>query len=217
ALAINFEPHLEVLRIGNFVPGYEPGADRTEGVAAFALVPLPAAFGLKMALADVVANAIAGDIVHRVGLIDVAGLLADDHRELAFPVRLDRVLGNDHVVVRADDGAGRLHEDDRLFGDLGAGLGGMVGIVETDADELADLADAGADPLVRAQLRQAGGVDRPDFREALVGQGSTGKVGDDAAEVADGAVRGKNGGLFGALGTHAQQFHWVSPCSSPRP
>ena len=38
-----------------------------------------------------------------------------------------------------------LHEHDRLVGDLGAGFGGVLGVVQADADELADAADAGAD------------------------------------------------------------------------
>ncbi len=72
-------------------------------------------------------------------------VLADDDAQLDFPVGLQRVLGQIDIVVGADDGAGRLHEQDRLGRDRRAGLGGVVGIVEADADELADLADARAD------------------------------------------------------------------------
>ncbi len=93
ALAIDLEPHGEVLRIGDFVAGHEPGADWAEGVGALALVPGAAALGLEMALGDVVADAVAGDVIEGVRLVDIAGFLADDHGQLDFPVRLDRVLG----------------------------------------------------------------------------------------------------------------------------
>ena len=90
AVAVDLEPHVEVLRVGDLVRGHQPGADRAEGVAALALVPLAAALDLEVALGDVVDDAIAGDVVHRVGFGDVAGLLADDDAEFDFPVGLDR-------------------------------------------------------------------------------------------------------------------------------
>ena len=154
AVAVDFEPHLEVLRVGDFVAGDQPGADRAEGVGRLALGPLAAALGLEVALAEVVDDAIAGDMVEGVLLVDVAGFLADDDAELDFPVGLEGVLGQDDIVVGADDGAGRLHEQDRLVRDRGAGFGGVVGVVEADADELADIADAGADARAAVEHRQ---------------------------------------------------------------
>ena len=52
ALAIDLEPQFEVLRIGDFVFGDKPRADRPERVAAFALGPLAAAFFLEVPLAE---------------------------------------------------------------------------------------------------------------------------------------------------------------------
>ena len=40
ALAVDVQPHVEVLRFGDLVGRHEPRADRAEGVAALALVPL---------------------------------------------------------------------------------------------------------------------------------------------------------------------------------
>ena len=68
ALAVDFEPQPQVLRVGHFVFGHQPGADRAERVAALALVPLAAAFDLELALGDVVHDAVAGDVVECVGL-----------------------------------------------------------------------------------------------------------------------------------------------------
>ncbi len=160
-----------------------------------------------MAFGDVVADAIAGHVIHGVDLLDITGLLADDDGQFDFPIGLDGILGNDDIVIGADDGAGGLHEDDRLFGDLGAGLGGMIGIVEADADEFPDIGDTGADALVRIQFGQHVDVGAAYPGEALGGECLTANIGDDARKIANGAVRGKNGGLFSALGADAKQFH----------
>src|SRR5579859_1646952 len=68
ALAVDVEPHSELLHVGDFVPGHEPRAERAEGVVRLAFGPLAAALLLEVALGDVVANAIAGDMVERIGL-----------------------------------------------------------------------------------------------------------------------------------------------------
>jgi len=54
----------------------------------FALGPLPLTFDLEIALGDVVADAVAGDMIERVGLGDVFGAGADDGGDLDFPVEL---------------------------------------------------------------------------------------------------------------------------------
>ena len=107
----------EVLRVGDFIFGDEPRAEGAEGVAAFAFGPLAAAVFLVGAFADVVRNAVAGDIVEGVRLADVLRRRADDDAELDFPIGLRGAAGDADVVVRADDGAGGLHKEDRLLGD----------------------------------------------------------------------------------------------------
>src|SRR5262249_3954387 len=62
-LAVDVEPHLEILRVLKFIFGDEPGSERAEGLAAFAFGPLSGALDLKHALGDVVGKAIAGDDV----------------------------------------------------------------------------------------------------------------------------------------------------------
>ena len=56
------------------------------------------------------------------------------------------------------DAGRRLVEDDRLLRDRHAGFGRVIGIVESDGDEVADTADAGAEPRIAAHERQL--VDR---------------------------------------------------------
>ncbi|WP_165354864.1 hypothetical protein [Tropicimonas sp. IMCC6043] len=67
--------------------------------------------------------------------------------------------------------------------------GGVVGIVEADADELADMADAGADAAVRVKHRQPGDIGGGDDRQPFIGQHVTGDIADDAGQIADRPVQ----------------------------
>src|SRR5262249_44473711 len=57
-LAVDVEPHVEVLRIFQLVLGDEPRAERAERLAALALDPLPGALDLEHALRHVIGEAI---------------------------------------------------------------------------------------------------------------------------------------------------------------
>src|SRR6516162_9537297 len=153
-LAVDVEPHVEALRIFDLVLGDQPGAERAEGLGAFALDPLPIALDLEHALRHVVRQAIAGDDIQCLVFGQVAGALANDDGELDLPVELARLLWNDRVVVGPADAGRHLVEDDRLFRSRRAGLRGVVGIVEADGDEIADAAHAGAQPHLAANERQ---------------------------------------------------------------
>jgi hypothetical protein len=158
----------QLLRVRHFVARDQPGAERAEGVAAFALVPGAAALDLEFAFADVVDGAVAGDEVERFLLRDVAGLLADDHAELDFPVGLDRVLGQHDGIVGALDAAGGLHENDGLGRDRQAGFGGMVGIVQADGDELARAGDGAAVARRALDQRQLVGLELGELGQRRV-------------------------------------------------
>src|SRR5580692_4868715 len=166
-LAVDVEPHFEILRILELVLGDEPRPERAEGLAALPLGPLPGALDLENALRDVVGEAIAGDDVERLVLGEIAGALANDDAELDFPVELGGILRNHGVVVRAADARRRLVENDRLLRDLHAGFGGVVGIIEPDGDEIADLADARPDARIAASQRQFLGFELAELGEAF--------------------------------------------------
>src|SRR5690606_22770318 len=68
-----------------------------------------------------------------------------DDGQLDLVVGLDAAARHEHLVVRADHGVARLHEHDGLGGHLGAGLGGVVAVVQADAHHLAGPGDRGAD------------------------------------------------------------------------
>src|ERR1700693_789769 len=88
-LAIDVEPHVEVLRVLDLVLGDEPRADGPEGLAALALVPLAAgALDLEVALGYVVRHEVAGDRRLGVFLGEVARALADDDADLDSPIGL---------------------------------------------------------------------------------------------------------------------------------
>src|SRR5665811_228422 len=71
-LAVDVEPHVEILRVFDLVLGGYPRADWAEGLRAFALDPLPAALKLKTALGYVVGEAVTGEHVHRLVLRQIA-------------------------------------------------------------------------------------------------------------------------------------------------
>src|SRR4030095_14536917 len=87
-LPVDVEPHIECLRIGHFVARDEVRADRTEGVAALAAVPLAAALKLEVALGNIVDHAVASNVGKRTILLDVLRLGPDHHAEVDFPVRV---------------------------------------------------------------------------------------------------------------------------------
>ncbi len=130
------------------------GPMRAKGLAALALGPLPGALDLKHALGHIIGKTEARNHVERLVLADITRMLADDDAEFDFPVELGRALRDHGVVVRPADAGRRLVEDDRLFRDLHAGFGGVIGIVQPDGDEIADMADAGANARVAADRRQ---------------------------------------------------------------
>ena len=146
AVPVDFEPQAEILTVGDFVGGHEPGTNRPERVGALALHPLAGALELIRALGQIVDDAEAGDVRHGVGLSHVLGRLANHDAQFDFPVALLRAPRQLDVVVGTANARRRLHEDDRLGGDCHVRLGGMIRVVEANANEFADTADAGPNP-----------------------------------------------------------------------
>ena len=86
-LAVHVEPHLEILRVLDFVTGDEPRPDRPEGLAAFAFIPLSArAVDLKATLRHVIRQEIARDRAHRLASVEIACALADHDAEFDLVV-----------------------------------------------------------------------------------------------------------------------------------
>ena len=62
-------------------------------------------------------------------------------------------------------------EENRFFGQRHARFGGVVGVVEADADDLADIRDAGRDARRVRDERQGLGADGADAGERVVAEG----------------------------------------------
>ena len=107
----------------------------------------------------------------------------------------------------------RLVEDHRLLGERHAGLGGVVGIVEPDGDEIADPADARPDARIAAHQRQLVDLRLADLGEPLGRERLAGDVGHDLRQVADAALRIEDAGLFAAGRAVADELHRSSPWS----
>src|SRR6056297_2945824 len=206
-LAVDLQPHGQRLRVGDLVTGDEPGPDLAEIVAALALRPLAGMLDLEGAFGNIVRDRVAGDMGQRVRFRDVFRAGADHDGELHLPVGLLRPARHDDRVVRAADGAGRLHEDDRLGRHLHAGLGGMVGIVEADADELAGAGHAGAKTGAGGDFGQVGGVGRAKPVEARFRQDIAADIVHDAGQVAQAAIWRDDAGALATALAVTDEFH----------
>ena len=207
AVSIHLQPHVEDAGVGNLVLRRDPGADGRERVGALALDPLAGASELELPLGDVVDQAVAGNVVEGVVFLDVARARADDDSQLDLPVALHRTPGQHHVVVRPADRGGRLHEQDRLVRNGLAGLLGMIGVVEPDAEQLADTAHRAAEPRFRLDRGQRCGIDRRDSRQALRREHRAVDVDDVPRQIAHSTAGIQDAGLLGARLAVPDQLH----------
>src|SRR4029077_7958606 len=159
------------LRVLDLILGHEPGTDRPESLAALALVPLAAAaLDLEHALGYIVAQEISGNGVLCLVLRQIARPLANDDAEFDLPVELARFVRGDRVVVRPANAARGLVKDDRLLRNRHARFRRVVGIVESDGNEVADTANAGAKSRLAGYRLHPLEVCLPDFRKAARGE-----------------------------------------------
>ncbi|MNX91479.1 hypothetical protein D3C86_1235620 [compost metagenome] len=151
-------------------------------------------------------NAIAGNVVKSIGFRDIFGGLADDNTELDFPVGLLRTARNGDVVIRTDDGRGRLHENDRFRRYGGTRFGGMVGEIKADADEFSGSRNAGADAVFVQDWKRAQ-IDRGDLFEALGRNGVAADIFHMGRQIADFSFRVEDCRFFLAGLANTHQFH----------
>src|ERR1700676_1747385 len=210
ALAVDVEPHREFLHVGNLVPGDQPRADRAERVVRFALGPLSAALLLEIAFRDVIADAVAGDVVEGVGLGDVFGAGADDGGDFDFPVEFLGFARLFDRVVRAAEGGVGLQEENRLGRNRIAGLLGVIDVVQADGDEFGDPGHGRAEPRGAADGRKLGGVEGGELGQRGRRIGLAIEVLDLPRQVAQLAGFVDQAGLFLANGPVTNKLHFVS-------
>src|SRR5450830_1026225 len=214
APAVHLQPKMQRMRVGHLVGRDQPGAGGAEGVAALALVPGAAALQLVAALGHIVDHAVAGHVVHGFGLFDVAGRAPDDHAQLDLPIGLQRSARDAHIVVRPDHGRGPLVEHHGLAGHGHARFGGVIGVVQPDADELADAPHAGAQAGCAGHQGQAGGVDGAQTIEGVRVEGAALDVGHVGRQIPELTRRIQQARFLLARGAIAKQFHALSPCAA---
>src|SRR5690606_16983309 len=140
-------------------------------------------------------------------MVDVTRFLADDDAELDFPIGLLRAARDDDVIVRPANGTRRLEEENGFGGDFHAGFGCVIGIVEADADELADLADARTDARCGGDERQRSGIEALQPRKRFWRKGCAVDVGHMSGEIADIPISIEKARLFRARLSISQEFH----------
>ncbi len=144
------------------------------------------------------------------GRLQVAGGPPDDDGELDLPVRLAAAARHEHRVIGPDDGVGGLEEQDRLGGDLRPRLGGVVVVVQPDADDLADPAEGRADPQPRGvqggqDAGRGGGGPYPGECGG-VGEQVAVDVGNDPRQITQCPVAIEKCGALGARRTDSKQL-----------
>src|SRR6185437_3444894 len=140
ALAVDVQPHIEVLHVADLVASHEPGTHGAEGVAALALVPGAAALRLVFPLGEVVDDAIPGDVLQGVTLLHITGRRTDHDTELDLPIGLLRSLRDHDFVIGSLQATHRLGEDYGLRGNGQIGLRSVIGVIQADGNELAGAA-----------------------------------------------------------------------------
>ncbi|MGY3121534.1 hypothetical protein ACVWXQ_005471 [Bradyrhizobium sp. S3.14.4] len=171
------------------------------------LVHWPRRSGLEGALGDVVADAIAGDVVQRIGFRDILGAGADDGGDLDFPVELGRAARLFDRIVRAGQRGVGLHEDDRLGRDRGAGFLGVVAVVEADGDEFRDAGDGRAEARLAGDGGQGGRVKARQLLQGFRRIGLAGQVLHMRRQVAQLAGFVDQAGLFHTLFAITNKLH----------
>src|SRR5258705_3348852 len=111
AVPVYLEPHVELLHFRYLISSDQPGAKRTECVAALPLHPLPAVLELKGAFGHVVDDQIARHMIERTLDRHASRDIANYNPEFDFPVSTLRAKGNYDVVVGPTDRKGRFHEN----------------------------------------------------------------------------------------------------------
>ncbi|CAH0298202.1 hypothetical protein SRABI106_03699 [Rahnella aquatilis] len=188
ALAVNFQPQIQLVRVRDFIRRHQPRTGRAECVTAFTFVPGAAAFNLEFALRDIVDHAVTGDVRHRIGFADIAPAGADHHTEFHFPVGFDRITRDLHVVIWPDHRAGPFAENHRFFRDLRASFGGVVGVIEADTDKFPHLADTGTQTWFTADQWQRVRIELAQFIQRFRLQKFAADVGNMCAEIPQRAV-----------------------------
>ena len=173
----------------------------------FAFRELSAALVLERALGDVVHGAVAGDVAEGVRGADVLSLGADYDAELHFPIGFLRAARKTNGIIRSAQRRGGLQEQNGFLGRRVPGFGGVGGVIQTDADDFGDLANARAESRRAGNERQRRGIEFAQLGKARGRECFSAEIGDLAGEVVNLAGCVKQAGFFPAGISVAHEFH----------
>ena len=146
-------------------------------------------------------------MVEGVLLRHITGARADHHTELDFPVGLDRAFGQHHRIVGALNTASGLHEHNGFGGNRQAGLGRMVGVIQSNRDELADAGHRAAQTRRALDQRQLLGFEFAQPGQRRIAELVRANVLDHSAQVAQLAVGINLAWFFFSGFAVANKFH----------
>ena len=143
-------------------------------------------------------------MVHRILKADVFRCTPDHDGQLDLPVGFFRSARDDHVIIRAANGAGRFHENDRLWRHLHAGLFCVVGIVQANANKFAHAGYRRAKAHRPIHNGQAIDVNLFEAGQRAWIKGRAAEIRDVIGQIANSSVRCKQAWLFCAGFTKPQ-------------
>ena len=139
---------IQLTGISHLVRRDQFGTAGCEGIEGLAQQPLAGGFAqLPVAGGDIIAAGVAGH--QREGLVggDLLALPADDHDQFGFVVDLPTDLRQHDRLPGRGEGRGELVEDHGLGGDRHLRFGGVIGVVQADANDLLRIGHRGEQGL----------------------------------------------------------------------
>ena len=199
-LAVELQPHAQVLRVFHLIARDKPRADGAKSIVRLALGPLAGTLDLEFTLRKIIHHAIARHMLHGIGFLDVLGLTPDDDAQFHFPIRFFRFRRNRDRVIRAGDAGNVFGEDHRFWRHFESTLGGVVSIVEANGDEFLRTRHTSANARLARHQRQLGHIHFAQFGKARRRNRLTVNVFHDFSETSNLAMLIQNTRLFFALG-----------------
>ena len=178
AFAVDVEPDVEHLGIGDLVGRDEPWSDRSEGITSFALVPL-GGLQLESTLGYVIHDRVAGDVGQSLVLRYIFGARPDHDRNLDLVIELGGIARLLDIIVRAADARRRLNENYRLGGYLQTRFVRVIDVIQADGNEFGDARVRHAEARVAAHQGQRFWTNLAQLRQTFRGNRFLVDVGED--------------------------------------
>ena len=148
-------------------------------------------------------------MIEGIGFGNISGGFADDKGEFHLPVGFFTVAGNDHVIIRTNNGTGGLEEYDRFGGQFHAAFLRVLLVIEPDAYEFAGARAGRAKAFIARQSGERLLSIQPmgEARRAVRAKKSFSEIFSKGAYIHAGAIFQEHAGFFFAGFANSNQFH----------